>query len=987
LRPHRLRFSGIGAYPGEVEIDFDDLNHKGLYLIVGPTGAGKTTLLDAITYALYGRVAQDRENAIVSAHAHAQPPVIEFEFSQGDRRYIAHREPAPPGKTAVPNKQWIRVFDHVGDEISSDTGARQVTGICSEVVGLSADEFMQVILLPQGKFQQFLMAKGSDKQKLLKTIFGTWTYQRIAERLVAVAKKLEQDVADDVEEVNRKWAVIDSALGTLPDVDPFDDVPDPRDYLAATVEFIARHSAHLDEAESKARSQQTKIGAAHKMAAKEAARFDTAQTLKTLQVEHSAGSRATASARTRTESHRRAVPVVSAADVCNEAMSLADAKTRTVVGLRTRLARETAKMKVSAAVTKTWTDSLSTANPSALSTEFGKMLTCLNDAAEKYARLDEVADLVKDNATEAKESVKTIAGLQREITAAEALARKTAINVATARDKVKGLRAAEKALDDLRELLEKADVDGASAELTRTTGILSRAQTAFDRAEAALRAARDQRTKQLAGVLAAELSPGDECPVCGSTDHPRKARTNAAPKSDIDSLESTRTTAQRALTNAERDVKEAQKALELAQKHHQGLPTPAQQAKIEKTYEDLAEIGEQIDDLAEKADDAATAVRDLKESLAEKRAEASRISTEAKTLEKERATLAKAVEAVGTAKTVEASLVTCDVLKELLEELDESVNDLTEVKGKVTASVTAFEKALKASPFADEKAARAATLDDDTLDELDAAVEAHDERAVKIGRLEASVGTDPLPKTRPDVDALAEQLEAADTATAEASRIAGTIRTALVQITSARADIDRIGPAIEEKQRQATDAMSIATVFDKGAGGVDGQLSLEVWVQRTLFEEVCLVANEQLRSLSSNRYSLTLEQEEGGVRKKRGSGLDIYVLDSHTGKTRPVQTMSGGEQFVASLALALALAEVVQRHAGGIELPCLFIDEGFGGLDLESLDIAIEVLAKIQAAGRTVGIITHVEAMQQQLPIGIRVNKTDRGSWLEVLAS
>jgi len=598
-----------------------------------------------------------------------------------------------------------------------------------------------------------------------------------------------------------------------------------------------------------------------------------------------------------------------------------------------------------------------------------------------------VADLVKDNATEAKESVKTIAGLQREITAAEALARKTAINVATARDKVKGLRAAEKALDDLRELLEKADVDGASAELTRTTGILSRAQTAFDRAEAALRAARDQRTKQLAGVLAAELSPGDECPVCGSTDHPRKARTNAAPKSDIDSLESTRTTAQRALTNAERDVKEAQKALELAQKHHQGLPTPAQQAKIEKTYEDLAEIGEQIDDLAEKADDAATAVRDLKESLAEKRAEASRISTEAKTLEKERATLAKAVEAVGTAKTVEASLVTCDVLKELLEELDESVNDLTEVKGKVTASVTAFEKALKASPFADEKAARAATLDDDTLDELDAAVEAHDERAVKIGRLEASVGTDPLPKTRPDVDALAEQLEAADTATAEASRIAGTIRTALVQITSARADIDRIGPAIEEKQRQATDAMSIATVFDKGAGGVDGQLSLEVWVQRTLFEEVCLVANEQLRSLSSNRYSLTLEQEEGGVRKKRGSGLDIYVLDSHTGKTRPVQTMSGGEQFVASLALALALAEVVQRHAGGIELPCLFIDEGFGGLDLESLDIAIEVLAKIQAAGRTVGIITHVEAMQQQLPIGIRVNKTDRGSWLEVLAS
>ena len=199
--------------------------------------------------------------------------------------------------------------------------------------------------------------------------------------------------------------------------------------------------------------------------------------------------------------------------------------------------------------------------------------------------------------------------------------------------------------------------------------------------------------------------------------------------------------------------------------------------------------------------------------------------------------------------------------------------------------------------------------------------------------------------------------------------------------------ISTIETAIEGKASNYRKAESIAAVFDKGANGPDGQLSLEMWVQRTRFEEVCLVANTQLRELSANRYSLTLEQQEGGVAKSRGSGLDIYVLDSYTGYTRPVQSMSGGEQFIASLALALALAEVVQRHAGGIELPCLFIDEGFGSLDLESLDLAIDVLGKIHAAGRTVGIITHVETMQQQLPIGIRVNKTDQGSTLEVLTN
>ena len=152
----------------------------------------------------------------------------------------------------------------------------------------------------------------------------------------------------------------------------------------------------------------------------------------------------------------------------------------------------------------------------------------------------------------------------------------------------------------------------------------------------------------------------------------------------------------------------------------------------------------------------------------------------------------------------------------------------------------------------------------------------------------------------------------------------------------------------------------------------------------TLFQEVCLVTNTQLRTLSNNQYSLTLEQADGGVAKSHGSGLDIYVLDSYNGTTRPVQSMSGGEQFMASLSLALALAEVVQQHAGGIELPCLFIDEGFGGLDSESLDLAINVLGEIHASGRAVVIITHVEEMINRLPIGIRVFKSENGSTLQV---
>jgi exonuclease SbcC len=141
------------------------------------------------------------------------------------------------------------------------------------------------------------------------------------------------------------------------------------------------------------------------------------------------------------------------------------------------------------------------------------------------------------------------------------------------------------------------------------------------------------------------------------------------------------------------------------------------------------------------------------------------------------------------------------------------------------------------------------------------------------------------------------------------------------------------------------------------------------------------VATTQQQKLSNNRYFLTLEPE-GAKMKKRAGGLELYVLDSHNGKTRSVQTLSGGEQFLTSLALALALAEVVERHAGGMELSTLFIDEGFGSLDTETLEQATSVLTKLQDIGRTVGLITHVEIMQERLPIGIRIDKTTTGSTL-----
>jgi exonuclease SbcC len=177
-------------------------------------------------------------------------------------------------------------------------------------------------------------------------------------------------------------------------------------------------------------------------------------------------------------------------------------------------------------------------------------------------------------------------------------------------------------------------------------------------------------------------------------------------------------------------------------------------------------------------------------------------------------------------------------------------------------------------------------------------------------------------------------------------------------------------------------AQELAKNFDQGTSGSDGILGLERWVQRDLFREVCIESNTHIRTLLKGRYELTLDPLEGRVRARTG-GLDLYVIDANSGKTRQVQDLSGGETFLVALALALSLAEVVQSLSGNLELSSLFIDEGFGTLDSETLDAAVSLLDSIRSDGRSIGIITHVDQMQKTLPIGMKINKTSRGSSIQ----
>ena len=251
MRPLLLKFAGIGSYPGKVEIDFSDLSAMGLYLIVGRTGAGKTTIFDAMTYALYGKVSADRENSIVSGHPGRENPFIEFTFEHAGITYIAHREPALPGKAMATNKQWVSIVGADGNETQRISQTRQVNEKVKEVIGLNDAEFMQVILLPQGKFQQFLLAKSNDKKGMLQAIFGTSAYRRIVERMMVSAKQLQLELDKDSGEISNQWAVIRNSHETLLGHEIFEELPDYTEETQALIDVV-RKQAIITEAEAKA---------------------------------------------------------------------------------------------------------------------------------------------------------------------------------------------------------------------------------------------------------------------------------------------------------------------------------------------------------------------------------------------------------------------------------------------------------------------------------------------------------------------------------------------------------------------------------------------------------------------------------------------------------------------------------------------------------------------------------------------------------------
>lgn len=978
MRPLAIVFQAFGSYPGRVEVDFTQLAGRGLFLVTGDTGSGKTTIFDAMCYALYGAMPRKDEKEVRSHHAGAEVTTfVEFTFECDGTTYVARRTPAQErpakrgGGTVIekPTASLVR-HDPGGGTTSLATKAADVRIRAIEIIGLEVDQFQRVILLPQGEIARFLLANSTEREELLGRLFGGEVFDAVVEAAKAHELRLRIEVGDvatriDYELQNAR-ANIDGFYAAL-----------GRDPVAGACEragldpLLAAAEPAFLELEARAGSTGEQAQRAVTLAAEARAgadRFTRAAQLRAELASRTGAEAAILADEAAAQRSASARPVVAAADALTRAQRAhGDAERQRddrLAALRAALAPAVADPDLTSEAA-----ALAVVTAVAADVERTAALLAQRDAAEKAlaATIRELERYAADRTARSAEQ-EQVRARRREIVVVLEATRPRAVDLPGLDEQI--------AAASMR-VSARADLDVALADLVAASRAESTAVRIHEEVFGRFVATAAPR-------LAAGLQPQEPCPVCGSAEHPRKAvADDGEPTSfaDVDAAAAARDAAARA--RQEIDARVALQRGRLGDDAESPVAELRDRVAALRTRRDEAlQAHGRVEALEKEDEQLGTRERELGEALARideaiSQHERNRREQESVAAQARAAAAAVDVEAVARGRSVlVAARPLCDGLGRVFEAVTAAAGAAREAAGRLAS-------ALDASPFDLVEAARAVLLPeaDEAARLWEAA--AHREAVRSAAAVLATLEQQGVPATCPDVEA-AEAAMAAAKAAADAVRDAFT--TARIARDAATGCLDR-HDRLEAGSGDLRAAHALARKVQRvlAEGGALG-MPLRRWVLANELDRVSAAANVHLQRMTSSRYALRRRLEV--VDGRRAFGLDLEVVDAHTGRARSTGSLSGGEQFQASLALALGLADVVSHggHASGRRFEALFVDEGFGALDPAALQEAIGALHQLRATGRMVGAITHVEAMKQDLHVGIEVRRLPdgRGSTLRV---
>lgn len=930
MKPLKLTMSAFGSYAGKNVIDFTG-QQQGIFLITGDTGAGKTTIFDAITYALYNQTSGGERNGNMMRSQYARPETetyVELEFLYRGQTYRVRRNPdykitktLKNGKIReqkVPHSVELTLPDGtVFPEKKNATDAKII-----EILGLTADQFSQIVMIAQGDFLKLLYTKSDERKMIFSKLFRTDIYWKIQENLRR--KSMEMD--ERIQENDRAFEQEKSRIIPLPESEelPLDELVERlRERLKDALKEQNLRRANVEELNKKI----TKYEEINKL-------FRSLEKIRQTGKELEARQAESKERRQQIENARKADKVLVAEqqnlrqqqEVEQSAQAIAK-MTETLANdqemfesLKTQLQESEAKQKREAA-------------------DIQKKMLALEQSFPSYEALQNAR-------SEEQQAKKVWEDLGK--TSEESFHKKEA-----------GIAALKEQQKQQEQVVEQTKKNWEQTSL----GASESAKHYEHMYEAFL--------KEQAGILAENLSAGCPCPVCGSTVHPDPAKLSdhAVTELEVEQAKKTRAAAEEkrdlAYAAFEAEKTEKQKLAQAVEKEEADFVlaqtiAKQQRKEAEQNYVSLQKIAEQI---REKL-----VYPSFAEAKKQYAAMQKALAAAEQEIERKRQKVSELAEAMNTLKG---------------QKLAEEENQKT-AKKLVVKTEKEYAKLLEKSGFVSEETYHLAILPERSRSKLEREEKEYESQCLRQQSEQKLLEKQVSGKTYTDTTELNERLKVEKQALKEAEKTYMELHTAY---ENDRAVLQNCAVYLEKGKKMESEDQVIKSLSKTANGRLSGsaKIDFETYIQRQYFKQIIHEANKRLLTMSNHQFILKLK-EEANTGRKTNEGLDLSVYSLVTDSERDVKTLSGGESFLAALAMALGLSDIVERSAGAIHPDMMFIDEGFGSLDAQSRQQAIEVLGELAGDSRMVGIISHVTELKEQIDRKLVVSRTDKGSravWTE----
>jgi len=1008
--------TAFGPFSGTETIDFERLGHNPLFLINGPTGSGKTTILDAICFALYAKSTGDEREATQMRCDFSEPGIlteVTFIFKLAEKTYRIRRLPEQQrpqiGREGFtnqkPHAELVEIREGGEERLIVAEKVMEATREIEEMTGLNADQFRQVMVLPQGKFRQLLMAESKDREKIFSKLFQTQIYQKLEESLKSQAGEIRRERD---EQTHKNKGILEAVeLETAEELSEELEALSPKceearlkkqagdkTFLAAVNQLQAARNLSSQFLElEKTRQQHNELLARlpeinqkrHEMS-----RVELALTLLPLQREvNRCRSELTAATEKldQTEKDKR---------LTRENLSVAEEKLKSVDSLTVKLDQEKQTLAKLDGYLQRSADFLKVTQELAAAEKDEKEAgSLLSKADENQNQLAKALEQSEKELTDLQQAQTVFADKKLEL-----------------KELSDHLPAREELVNRQQKLVLEQE------QLTQTEQTGKRLANAHDESEKLVIALEMSWHLGQASLLAKDLKTGTPCPVCGSLDHPVLAQTGdiVPSEQELEQARKDRNQLGTQLAKAREDYAEVRSRTASLQKEINqatekmgplfGTSTDVLKDRIKMVEADvhrlqkeqgkingitgiivnqkieLTSVREAFGEVQRQANVKKSVLAGVRAKLESARQELPEVYRQAGALEQKQKETQQGIEEQE--QKIKAIRHTHQELAGQWKAAEAS--SLAAAESRKTAvkalqnTTARWESALKESVFETEITFQVSLQQAEQLENSQKELDEYDSQVSSVkGALEqqALVLKD---QKKPDLASLEAFLQQVETEKAATDKIWQVMDNRLNLLLDTRKKLKKAAAESEKlDQRYAL----VGTLSDVANGLTGNKVSLQRFVLSVLLDDVLVEASHRLKSMSKGRYQLLRKEDRS--KGNKASGLDLEVEDAYTGKVRSVATLSGGESFMAALAMALGLSDVVQAYAGGIKLDTLFVDEGFGSLDPESLELAIRTLIDLQSSGRMIGIISHVSELKEQLSTRLDIVADHKGSSIRLV--